>query len=347
MPTSPTDETATGERLLVFADGWSWRRIGATGVVAHGEADALPAGPAALAVPGTAATVHWLELPDGLAPAQAAAAARLMLADASATPLTDMHVAVGRPESRQTPVALVPAARMVEWLAEAEARGVDPVTIVPEPLLIVPPETGYLRRDHDGLADFRAPAAAFTLEPDLAEAVTGDMPVVPLDPRRFADGLPAVLAAPPVDLRQGAFARRRQWKVDTGWKRRVVALAALLVILTLAVQILAILRYTFAANRLETELATLEAPGQRRTANPGFGPVATRLFEAVRATPNLELARIEYRSDGSLNASVTMDNAATFAAFRTRAEASGLTVEGGEPTAAGGRPTAELTVRPS
>ena len=52
-----------------------------------------------LAVPGERVAIHWLELAEGLAPAQAAAAARLMLADASAEPLADMHVAVGRPEA--------------------------------------------------------------------------------------------------------------------------------------------------------------------------------------------------------------------------------------------------------
>lgn len=301
----------------------------------------------ALVVPGTEVALHWLELADGLAPAQAAAAARLMLADASATPLADLHVAVGRPELGLTPVALVPAGKMVEWLASAGAMGIDPDLVIPEPLLIQPPETGYLRRDHDGLADYRAPAAAFTLEPELAEAVIGDMPIESLAPRRYGDELPVVLAAPPIDLRQGAFARRRQWKVDAVWKRRIATFAALLVILTLAVQIVTILRYVSAANRVEAELVALQTPGAATATNPGFGPIATRLFAAVQATPNLELARIEYRSDGSLAASATMDNAATFAAFRTRMEASGLAVEGGAPQSAGGRPSADFTIRPS
>jgi general secretion pathway protein L len=375
MPTSPTDPSPGGSTLLVlmgeeeaFA---TWALIGADGMLAGGndppvaQADgsvflgltpidgdqlAYKPGPGArvvLVVPGTEVSTHWLDLAGGLAPAQAAAAARLMLADASATPLADMHVAVGRAELGLTPAALVPAVRMESWLAATAAMGLDPDAIVPEPLLIVPPDTGFVMRDRGGVADYRGQAAAFTLEPELAEAVTGASPVEPVNPARFAATLPAVLAAPPLDLRQGAFARRRQWKIDAGWKRRIAMFAALLVILTLAVQIVAILRYTFAANRLEAELARLETPGAARTVNPGFGPAATRLFAAVQATPNLELTRIEYRPDGSLTASVSMDNAATFAAFRTRVEASGLAVEGGAPQSAGGRPSADFTVRPS
>lgn len=326
MPTSPTDPVLPGEIVLVRP----------------GDAAALPEGTrTALVVPGTEVAIHWLELADGLAPAQAAAAARLMLADASATPLADMHVAVGKPELGLTPVALVPVGRMLDWLAEG-----DPQAIVPEPMLIVPPETGFLVRDHGDVADYRGPAAAFTLEPELAEAMTGALPVEPVDPVRFAATLPALLAAPPLDLRQGPFARRRSWKVDRTWLRRVVTLALAVVLLALAVQIVQILRYTFAADRTESELAALDRPGGS-AARLGFGPIAARLFEAVRATPNLELARIEYRLDGSLVAAVTMDSPATFAAFRARVEASGLAVEAGTPTAAGGRPAAELTVRPS
>ena len=66
------------------------------------------------------------------------------------------------------------------------------------------------------------------------------------------------------------------------------------------------------------------------------------LFEAVRATPNVELSRIDYRPDGSLVATVTVDSPATLAAFRQRVEAGGLAVEGGalaEPAAAPGAPS--------
>jgi len=40
---------------------------------------------------------------------------------------------------------------------------------------------------------------------------------------------------------------------------------------------------------------------------PGFGALAPLLFEAVRSTPNLELTRLEYRPDGSLGATVSVD----------------------------------------
>ena len=46
--------------------------------------------------PGDALVLHWLDLEPGLAPLQAAAAARLLLAEQSARPMEELHVAVGR-----------------------------------------------------------------------------------------------------------------------------------------------------------------------------------------------------------------------------------------------------------
>ena len=112
MPTSAATDPAT--LLNLAGDGWLLVESG--GVSARGapdEAIELPAGTrTALAVPGTEVTIHWLELAGDLTQAQAAAAARLMLADASAEGLGDMHVAVGGAESGRTAVALAPNARM-------------------------------------------------------------------------------------------------------------------------------------------------------------------------------------------------------------------------------------------
>ena len=158
MKTSATDGGAP--TLIVFADAGGalgcWLLIDREAVGPSGEVAAgLPAGwsNAVLVVPGEQVTLHWLDLADGLAPAQAAAAARLMLADASAEPLAQMHVAVGSAERGLTPVALVPASLMTEWLAAAAAAGVEPERIIPSPQLLAPPDEGFVRRDVGAVND--------------------------------------------------------------------------------------------------------------------------------------------------------------------------------------------------
>jgi len=347
MKISPTDSLAdprAGEILLSFAGSGGWLLLDRGGVVVRGAPDeVLAASPGlrtALAVPGTEVAIHWLDLAGDLAPAQAAAAARLLLADASAEPIADMHVAVGSAENGLIPVALAPLARMAEWVAS------DPDMIVPEPLLLVPPPEGLARRDRGEMADYRGLAAAFSVEPELAPLLTDDAPVSAVSEEEFEAGLAAVLAAPPIDLRQGAFARRRAWKLESGRLRRIGLYAAAFALLSLVVQLATIIRYSFAADRLEAEAAALGAPTAPE-ARPAFGTLAAILFEAIRATPNAELGRIEYRADGSLAATVLVDSPATLAALRQRAEASGLRVDGGAPTNAGGRPSAELVLRAS
>ena len=116
MPISATDPEPGGETLLRFADGGAERLVPAPGPART-----------ALAVPGTDVAIHWLDLAGELTPAQAAAAARLMLADASAEPLGEMHVVAGRRENGLTAVALAPVALMQTWLSD----GLDPDLILP------------------------------------------------------------------------------------------------------------------------------------------------------------------------------------------------------------------------
>lgn len=339
MPTSETDPT-----LLIFADGGGWLRLGADGALLRGAGDApvpAPGEAVILAVPGSDVAVHWLELDETLTPPQAVAAARLMLADRVASPLADLHGAAGRTEAGLTPVALAPAARVAEWLAGAQAMGVEPDAIVPAPFLLVPPDEGFARHGDD----YRAAGAAFTLEPELAEALIGAAPVIALDGPRFEAGLAAALADPAINLRQGPFAKRTQWVSDKGWARRMALLAVALVVLTLLVQIVDIVRHNRIAARLEAEAVALAAPAA--SSGPrAFGAAAAVLFEAVRATPNAELARIEYRPDGGFTLSVHADSPATLAALRGRIEASGHAVEQGATGSAGGRPATDLIVRP-
>src|SRR5688572_1502025 len=191
MPTSATDP---GIRL-VFVDETGapgrWLLLDGDTVAGRGNG-AAPIPPAArtvLAVPGEHVAIHWLDLGEGLAPAQAAAAARLRLADASAEPLAEMHVAVGRAERGLAPAALVPAGRMEQWLAAAAAAGLDADAVVPAPLLLVAPEAGFYRRDHGALADYRGPNAAFAIEPELAEAVVGDSPTQSIGEAAFESRL--------------------------------------------------------------------------------------------------------------------------------------------------------------
>lgn len=341
MPTLPATDPAT---LLSFAGG-GWLLLEGGRIAARGGPDdpvELLAGTrTALAVPGAEVAIHWLELAEGLTQAQAAAAARLMLADASAEGLADMHVATGIAERGLTPVALAPNASMALWVAG------DPDMIVPGPLLLLPPADGLVRRDTVSPPDYRGAAVSFSVEPDIAEYLTGQAPVRALDEAEFEAGLAAALSPPVINLRQGPWARRRQWRLDVVNVRRVGWLALILAVLSLSVLLAQIIRYSSDASRLEDQVAALGVPGSAANAGPRFTPLAAGLFAAIQTVPNVELMRLDYRADGSLAAIVTGDSPATLQALHRQLETLGLQVQEGTAQPPGGRPAAELLLRPA
>jgi general secretion pathway protein L len=319
-----------------------------------------------LVVPGDAVTLHWLEVPAGLAPAQAVAAARLIAAEVSAQPLGDLHVAVGQEveERAVRAVALVPALTMAGWLGRMQAHGLDPDLVIPEPLLLPEPEEGFVRYDRGDKPLLRGRSDAFSIEPELADLVVGGVPVVLLDHDTYEAGMAAAVAQPAVNLRQGEFAKRRQWRIDWPVVRRLVAIGLGILLVTLAIQLVLIMRYTYSADALELEarqVAGRFAPGAEGASDPaarlrqrlvelggggaGYGALASALFGAVSGVPNVELAALSYDRDGSLRATVQGDSPATLTAMQDRIRAGGLTAELAQMRAAGGRQAAELTVR--
>ena len=362
------------EMLLLFlapgsgaAGGWLLLRDGAVAARGAGVAD-LPAGVRGVAavVPGEEVGLHWLDLPAGLAPAQAQAAARLLAADVSAQPLADVHVAAGREGELGAlrPVALAPIAAMERWLETVRALGLEPDLIVPDTALLPVPEEGFTRFDRDGIALWRGPEAAVALEAELAELVVGDAPVALLDFAAFEAALPAQLARPLVNLRQGPFARRREWRLQGPRLRRLAILALLLAVATLALQLAQIMAYTLAADRAEEETRRIAAtalsrsPGaagaadltrrlaELRGGGVGFGTIAGAVFAAVQAAPNIELAALTFGVDGSLRITARADTPASFNELAARIEGAGFSVSRLAPRTTEGRQLQDMTVRP-
>ncbi len=341
------------DTLLVFADSAGvprrWRLLSGGALVGRGDEVAeLPAARpwvrVVLAVPGTDVTLHWLELAGDLTAVQAAAAARLRIADDAPEPVGDLHIAAGRVEGGLTCVAVVPVERMSAWILSARALGIEPDIVLPTPLLLMAPGEGLVRYAGGAVPDYRGVARAFSLEDELAKLLVGDDPVVDVDDGDREAGFGPVLAAPPINLRQGVFARRRDWAIDWPRVRRMAALAAILLLLSLAIQLVVIMRTTFAADRIQAEATELRraTPGTVRLA---YAPVAGVLFEAVRDTPNVTLTQVVYQPDGTLRASLLADNAATIDQVRGRIEARGLQAVGALPTDMGGRAALQLTIR--
>lgn len=351
--------------LLFLPDGdvdFRWMRFGEA--PASGEGVPGDEEPVVAVAPADAVTLHWAELPQRSL-AQATAAARLLAAEASAQPVGELHVAVGPAEADGSPIGVVGAGDMAGWLASLQRLGVDPIAVVPAPLLLPRPDEGYLRADLAGRGVVRGRTSGFADEARLTELVTGENPPVQLGREALDAALAAAATSPALDLRQGPFARRRRFAVDWKLIRRLAVLAATVLAVTLAISLVRLAKYSFAADAAEARADALAAtglprgetvtdPGRQlterlgRTRGPGLGftTTAAAAFAAVRGVGGTEVTAVDFTSAGDLRLTVATEREALASDLVRALERAGFAVRASTFTAAAGRVTGELTVSP-
>ena len=341
---------------------YRWLTLDPSGM--SGEGEGLPATDDRIIAiaPADAVTLHWAELP-ARSPAQAAAAARLVIAEASATPLAELHVAIGDEGEANRPIAVVDAVRMRDWLVALAGLGIDPDAVIPAPLLLPRPDAGFLRAEIGGESVIRGQAAGFADEARLTDLVTGGVAPTTLDRPTLIASLIAVAATPPLDLRQGAFARRRHVALDWPLIRRLGIMAATILLLTLVIDVVRIAKYSIAASTLEARADALGRtalpPGETVTdidrqvgerlssvRGPGLGftNTAAAVYAVVRATPGVELTGLDFSPNGTLKLSVRAARESLPTDLKRGLEAAGFTVTAGVFQSANGRVTGEMTV---
>jgi len=346
--------------------GFRWMRFGDAGLLARGEG--IPAGdePVVAVVPGDAVTLHWADLP-ARSTAQAAAAARIVAAEASAAPPGELHVAVGEAEGRgdgtDRAIAVVGAAAMRDWMDMLARAGVDPVALVPAPLLLPRPEEGFVQATVAGQALVRGRTSGFADEAPLTELVTRGEPLTPIEREPLDAALAAAAASPALDLRQGPFARRRRFAIDWRLIRRLAVLGAAILGVTFAISLVRVAKYSFAADALEARADALAATGlprgetvtdadrqlgerSGRVIGPGLGFSTTvaAAFAAVRNVPGTEVTAIDFAANGDLRLTVSTEREALATDLKRALEAAGFTVRASVFQSAGGRVSGELTV---
>lgn len=349
---------------------WRWLRIAGDVVSARGEGfPAIAADEAATPVavaPADAVTLHWAELPDRSL-AQSVTAARLLAADASATPIGELHVAVGREgDAVERPIGVVAVAQMQAWLADLAVNGVDPAMLLPAPMLLPRPDVGYLRADLGGECVVRGPASGFADEPCLTELVTGGVAPQAMPREAVEAAIVAAVATPALDLRQGPFARRTRIGIDWALVRRLAWLAGAVFGVMLLITLVLLVKYSTAADELERRTDLLARSGlargeavsdadrqltarldRLRGGGLGFSRTAAAIFAAVRATPGTELRTLSFEPTGALRVTLGVQNEGQILDLQRRIAASGFeAAPAGQFQSANGRLAGDLLVTP-
>jgi general secretion pathway protein L len=208
-------ETGIVTALAIILPGWAaaethWVRISRGNVVARGKGLHWPREGVdrfVLIAPATTVVLHRLQLP-GLDRKRAEAAAREFALDHSAGAPESLHIAVGNRDSRgNIDVAVIDAAGLGDWISWAQAENFDPDAIVPAALLLpLPAEgavVGWIGDEHVA----RDPSSGFPAE--HMTQLEAEAPVSHADTATIDAAMVAAVVRPPLDLRQGRFAKRR------------------------------------------------------------------------------------------------------------------------------------------
>ena len=340
------------------------RGTGANWLAACGLA-ALPDDAIVMLVPPAAlVTLHWIVHPD-LPARQGRAAARLAALATGIVPTDQLFAAVDENDDPARPHRVAVAARsdMQHWLLWAQHHGLDPDIIVPAPLLLPEPAEGLAGATIGGAAVLRGETVALTGDLDLA-ALVGDTAVRDVADQAVSANAIAALASPPIDLRQGDFAKRVRRHLDKRRLGRIFIWTGLILLGSLLITLIDVARQHVAASARDaeslalarqvvpgaTDLEQAEAEMDRQLAARGAGayaftaPVAG-LLSAVQDAPGVSLTALSRDPDGMIRATLAAAKADEINLVLLSLQAAGFTITATPSQDPGGRTLADITVR--
>lgn len=343
--------------LVQSGEGANW--LAACGIAA------LPEQARVLLVPPAAlVTLHWASYPD-LPARQGRAAARLAVLASGLLPADQLFAAADENEDPATPhvIALASRSDMQHWLLWAQHHGLDPDIIVPAPLLLEAPQAGFHRAVIGGTSVLRGVDLALPEDMALPELVA-DAAINDVAPGIIEGRAIAALDQPPLDLRQGDFAKRVRPVLDRRALQRIALWTGCILLILLLTTLVSVARQHMEASRLDreslalaqqvlpnaTDAAQAQVELESRLAARGAGgraftaPVAA-LLAAMQDAPGVALTSLSRDPDGMVRATLASAKAEDINIVLLALQAAGFTITATPSQDPGGRTLAEITVR--
>ena len=317
-----------------------------------------------LVPPGGQVTLHWISHPD--LPARQGRAAARLTAMASGVVMADQLVAAtdeNDDPARPHMVAVAGRADMQHWLLWAQHHGLDPDMIVPAPLLLPEPEDGFARGIVGDALVWRGVDMAMPDDMAMAELI-GDARVVEVAPATVEGLAIAALKQPPVNLRQGDYAKRVRRQMDGQALGRIALWCGIILLIGLLITLTGIVKNHREASRLDAQSVTLaqqilpgasdaeqaltEMEGQLAARGAGgrafTAPVAA-LMTAMQDAPGVSLTSLSRDPDGMIRATLAAAKADDINLVLLAIQAAGFTITATPSQDPGGRTLADITVQ--
>jgi general secretion pathway protein L len=315
--------------------------------------------------PAADAPVSWLALP-GLTPLQAAAAARLQMADAALGQSADQHVAAGLVrDDGMVAVAAVSRGAMDAWLAQLALAEVSVRALVPVAALVPLPAEGRATRAVIGSEDvLRTATLSAATDPVIDPIRTAGLTVDAVDDAVVAEWLAGLAERVPLDLLTGTYAPRPQSALSPDMRRWLVRLTAALAVLTLAVPLVQawqLARGTSAADARSVaaaaavgakgdDAAAAEAALDQMLAARGGGPLALSaplggLYQSLNDHPAVAVRTLGHASNGTLSVTLASPRIEDVNAVLKALQARGYTITAQPMQGSDGMQMGNVTIR--
>jgi general secretion pathway protein L len=360
----PETDDAQPRWTRVVDDAAIQSGVGANWLVACG-ITALPDDSRVMLVPPSGqVTLHWINHPD--LPARQGRAAARLAAMAGGIAMADQLVAATDENDDPAKPHLVAVAGRIDmqhWLLWAQHHGLDPDMIVPAPLLLPEPETGFLRGMVGDAVVWRGADMAMSDDMAMPELI-GDAPVVEVAPATVEEMAIAALKQPPLNLRQGDYARRVRRQLDGRALGRIALWCGIILLIGLLIALTGIVKNHREASRLDAQSVSLaqqvlpgasdavqaltEMEGQLAARGAGgrafTAPVAA-LMTAMQDAPGVSLTNLSRDPDGMIRATLAAAKADDINLVLLAVQAAGFTITAMPSQDPGGRTLADITVR--
>lgn len=342
----------------IVQDGTGTTWLSASGLAA------LPDGCLVMLVPPAAlTTLHWIAYPE-LPVRQARAAARIAALSASLSTSDLLFAAADENDDPARPHIVAVAARsdMQHWLLWAQHHGLDPDLVVPTALLLPAPEVGFARAIMGGAKILRGIDMALPCDLALPELI-GARPVRDIPADMVNAGALAALERPPLNMRQGDFARRVRRTVDRRRVARMALWVGLILLASLLIALIGIGRHYLEASRLDgeslalarqvlpqaTDVKQADAEMNAQLAARGAGGYAftaptAGLFAAMQGEPGVSVTALSRDADGMLRATLAAAKAEDINSVLVALQTAGFTITATSSQDPGGRTLADITV---
>ena len=316
-------------------------------------------------ISATRSIVRWTDMGE-LAPRQAEAAAKLKIAEETLEPSGGLQSAAVHGDDSRVLIVSMSDADLQSGLDMLARYDLNPDIIMPAGLVLPATEEGILRADFGSeIALLRRRDIISPDEPALRTALWPDQAMTELGTEELDACLARALAAPPINLRTGKFAKKNRMVAITPHQWRVIAwllLAGLLLSVLLAAA--TYWRYDNAAARederaltaarkiapqvadAENALSALDKELIRKgAAGRQFTAPASALYAQIKSVQGARLSAMRYSGDGILAVTLSAPTVGPINAILAGLQEQGYVVTATPRQEASGLTLADITMR--